>query len=143
MGDGLMALFGVDPGSGAALEAVTAGLEMLAAVDRLKPYLTGLCHKSFEIGIGLHSGVVVVGAVGAPNNKSVTAIGDAVNLASRVESANKAVGTSFLISEDTFAQVRNHIQVGRRVDVTLPGKSGSYNLYEVKGLKEPNQGNCV
>jgi len=134
MGDGLMALFGVENPDGAALRAVTAGLEMLAAVEKLKPYLASLYKKDFEIGIGVHSGEVVVGAVGAADGKRVTAIGDAVNLASHIESANKTIGTRFLISDDTYVQVSEHIQVGQRVHIALPGKSGGYTLYEVTEL---------
>ena len=64
----------------------------------------------------------------------MTVIGDAVNLASRIEAANKKAGTQFLISEDTYALVMNDVRVGRCTRLSLPGKSGKYNLYEVIGL---------
>jgi len=136
MGDGLMALFGVDDPTGAPLRAVKAGLEMLGAVDRLKPYLQAQYRTDFRIGIGVHYGEVIVGTVGAAGRGHLTAIGDAVNLASRIEAANKPAGTGFLISQDAYAQVAADIQVGKRLPTLLPGKRGEYTLYEVTGLRE-------
>src|SRR5574341_1214681 len=98
-------------------------------------YMGTLHKRSFEIGVGVHFGEVVVGAVGAPDKKRVTAIGDAVNFASRIESATKTLSTQFLISEDAYTQVSEQVKVGRRVRVALPGKSGDHALYEVTGLK--------
>ncbi len=71
--------------------------------------------------------------------KKLAAIGDAVNFASRIQVANKDMGTKFLISEDTYHEVRNHVRVNRCcIHVTLRGKSGEYILYEVMGLSGPN-----
>jgi adenylate cyclase len=137
MGDGLMALFGGQDPERAALRAIRAGLDMLAAVDQLNPYLASLYQRELRIGIGVHVGDVVVGAVGADGNRTITAIGDAVNVASRIETANKAADTAFLISEETYAEVQAQVQVNRRIRVTLPGKRGLYTLHEVIGLREP------
>ena len=82
----------------------------------------------------MHYGEVVVGAIGHDETKRVTAIGDAVNLASRIESVNKQAGTEFLISEATYNHVKELIRVGKTIEVTLPGKSGEYTLYEVIGM---------
>ena len=135
MGDGLMALFGVEDSSGATLQAIRAGLDMLDAVERLRPYLQSIYTRSFHIGIGVHYGEVVVGAIGHDETKRVTAIGDAVNMASRIESVNKQAGTEFLISEATYDHVKELIRVGKTIEVTLPGKSGEYTLYEVLGMR--------
>lgn len=133
-GDGLMALFGMEDPTEAPLQAVKAGLGMLEAMERFKPYLETIYSKSFQIGVGIHYGEVVVGEIGAENLKRVTAIGDAVNLASRIEAANKQAGTRLLISEETYAEVRNSVKVGRTIQASLPGKSGEYTLYELTGL---------
>ena len=138
MGDGFMALFEADDPAEGALRAVKAGLELFDAVRNLKPYLEELYRKSFEIRVGLHYGQVVAGKVGTPGNKKLTVIGDTVNFASRIESANKQAGTQFLISEDTYALVKDQVRLGRQVRLTLPGKSGEYNLYEIVGLIEAN-----
>lgn len=135
MGDGFMALFESDDSEAGALQAVRAGLEMLASVDRLAPYLEDLYRRSFHIRIGLHYGKVVAGKLGHPGHKRMTVIGDAVNLASRIESANKKAGTRFLISHDAYVFVKDQVRVGKRAHVSLRGKSGKYRLYEVIGLR--------
>jgi adenylate cyclase len=109
---------------------------MLEAVNRLRPYLENIYTRSFQIGIGVHYGEVVVGAIGHDKTKRVTAIGDSVNLASRIESMNKEADTEFLISEATYKHVKDRIRVGKTTRVSMKGKSGEYTLYEVVGLRE-------
>jgi adenylate cyclase len=138
MGDGLMALFGLKNAQLAAEQAVRAALEMLEAMEKFNPHLEMLYQQSLQIGIGIHYGSVVIGEVGASDNKRVTAIGDAVNLASRIEAANKLVGTTLLISECVYAQVREQVIVNQSHNVQLPGKSGEYLLYEVVGISFPS-----
>jgi adenylate cyclase len=137
MGDGLMALFGVENSQHAAEQAVRAGVEMLEAMEKFNPHLEMLYQQRLQIGIGIHYGSVVIGEVGASDNKRVTAIGDAVNLASRIEAANKLVGTSLLISESIYTQVREQVIVKQSYNVQLPGKSGEYPLYEILGMSSP------
>lgn len=136
MGDGLMALFGMEGSSEAALQAVTAGLEMQAAMEHLNPYLQAIYGKTFRIGVGIHYGDVVIGGIGGQSLKRVTAIGDAVNLASRIEAANKQAGTGLLISEETYREVNDHVLVGKTIRATIPGKTGEYTLHEVIGLSD-------
>ncbi|MBM4081426.1 MAG: adenylate/guanylate cyclase domain-containing protein [Planctomycetes bacterium] len=134
-GDGFMALFGVQDPTDAPLRAVRAGLEMLQALERLKPYMESIHQKSFDIGIGVHYGQAVLGTIGAEHKRDLTAIGDAVNFASRVEAANKKAGTRFRVSDAAYAQVKAYVRVGSRVNLVLPGKSGEHTLYEIVGLK--------
>jgi adenylate cyclase len=135
MGDGIMALFGVDDPTDAPLRAVRAGLDMLDAVDQsVRPYFEAIYGRVFDIGIGIHYGEAVVGTIGARNRKTQTAIGDAVNFASRIESANKEAGTRLLISDDTFNAVQEAVQVGKTTRVMVKGKTGEHTLYEVVGL---------
>jgi len=138
MGDGFMALFGLreseqetegDP----AVHAVQAGLAMLNTMDALKPYLETAYGLSFDMRIGIHFGEAVVGSVGATGRERVTAIGDAINFASRIESANKAIGSRLLISEALHTRVAPQFRIGRIVRVPIHGKSGEYALYEVIG----------
>jgi adenylate cyclase len=123
MGDGLMALFGMDDSDdNPALCAVRAGLAMLDALDALKPYLETAYGRSFDMGVG------IIG------RERVTAIGDAVNLASRIESANKIAKTRLLVSEAVHDQIGSLLRIGRSLSVPIAGKRGEYTLYEVLGL---------
>jgi adenylate cyclase len=134
MGDGFMALFEKGKPEICGLSAVKAGLEILEAVEGIQSYLEELYHRSFKVRIGLHYGQVVAGKLGFPGNKKLTVVGDAVNLANRIEAANKRAGTQFLVSEETYHLVESQVEVGRMVKLSLPGKSGEYNLYEIKGI---------
>lgn len=136
MGDGLLALFGMDDAGDEALRAVRAGLGMITAIEHLKPYVEMIYGRSFEIGVGVHYGEVIVGAIGAPDAKRVTVIGDAVNLASRIEAATKRIGVRLLISEETLNELQTAVRPGPAHRVQLAGKSGEYLLYEVAGLIE-------
>jgi adenylate cyclase len=138
MGDGIMALFGVDDLANATLNAVQAGLEMLRAVEDMQPYFESTFKTHIRIGVGVHYGEAVLGAIGAGDRRRLTAIGDAVNVASRVESANKDAGTSFLISQRAYQQVSDHVITGRSVELPLKGKTGMFLLREVTGMAPAN-----
>jgi len=135
MGDGLMALFGLKGDKDAARCAVQAALEMLVAVEELQVYFQSAYRMGLAIGIGVHVGDVVIGRVGAEDSKKLTAIGDAVNFASRIEAANKDAGTSLLISEATHAAVQASVCTGKIVTVSVKGKTGEHRLFEVVGAK--------
>jgi adenylate cyclase len=137
MGDGFMALFETDqPPAEQGISAIKAGLELIDALQALGPYLEELYGRSFDIRVGLHYGQVVAGKLGAPGNKKLTVIGDAVNFASRIEAANKRAGTRFLISKDLYKLVKASVRVGKTARLSLPGKSGDHTLYEVVGLRQ-------
>lgn len=134
MGDGLMALFGVNDSEFIIDRAVWAGVKMLTAVEQLNNHFEMLYHQRLRIGIGIHYGNVVIGEVGALSDRRLTAIGDAVNLAARIETANKQLGTRLLISEAVYQQVSDRVVIGQSTRIKLKGKSGEYPLYEVLGL---------
>jgi class 3 adenylate cyclase/nitrite reductase/ring-hydroxylating ferredoxin subunit len=134
VGDGMMAIFGIDTPEKAPLQAVNAALQCIAAIDRMKPFFKTMYDIDFEVRIGLHWGEAVIGSVGHIGNESLTAIGDVVNVASRVESANKEAGTRFLVSEDLFEKVRDDVEMSDFIRVRLPGTSIRYTLYEISGL---------
>ncbi len=135
IGDGMMALFGTAAASAnPSLDAVRAALEMLDEVAAMRPYFEANFKFDLRIGIGIHCGEVVLGAVGFGERRRLTAIGDAVNLASRIERMNKEAGTSLLVSASTWENVRGAVRGGRQLEVPLKGKSGKYSLYEVVAL---------
>jgi|SRR5882724_555428 adenylate cyclase len=135
-GDGLMALFGVERSECAPLEAVMAGLDMLRYVkEDLQPYVKRLFQCSFGIGVGVHFGEAIVGTVGGGPQERVTAIGDAVNIANRIERANKRAGTEFLVSDAVLGAIEGQVRLGRAISVKLPGKTGKHALHEVVGVR--------
>ena len=106
IGDAVMAVFG------APLEhAEDAHCAVRAALD-MQRYLDAMNREQafgnlrLSMGIGIHSGGVVAGDIGARSRREYTVIGDTVNLASRIEALNKTYGTRILISEDTRAVIR-------------------------------------
>jgi adenylate cyclase len=132
MGDGLLAVFGMERPAHSARRAVAAARGMIAAVERLKPYFEAVYGRSFDIGIGIHYGDVIVGAVGAAGRRRVTIVGDAVNAAARIEAATKTLGAKVLISTATYNELDEPDAVWQTHRVVLPGKSGEFVLYEMK-----------
>jgi adenylate cyclase len=136
MGDGLMAVFGVQTSTWAAEQAVRAALEMLVALEQLNHQLPLLTEHPLHIGIGIHFGSVVMGGIGSSSAKQMTVIGDNVNFASRIETANKQVGSSLLVSEEVYAQVKDKVLLGRTPLLAVPGKTGEFPLYEVTAIDQ-------
>ena len=101
LGDGFMAVFGAPLDDVRAVEhAVAAARDILAEIGR-----RGLADGPWplQVGIGLHAGPAVIGNVGSPRRKEFTAIGDTVNLASRLEQLNKEFASQLLVSETVMA----------------------------------------
>ena len=99
LGDGFMAIFGAgDSGSNHACDAVSAGCEILRAVKGLNDELAAKKRAPIQIGIGIHSGPAIVGSVGSPQRLEFTAIGNTVNVASRIQGLTKTVGRPLLIT---------------------------------------------
>jgi adenylate cyclase len=135
MGDSMVALFGVQDGlDDPAVRAVEAGLGMLEAAAALKPYLLRAYGDEFDIGIGIHYGEAVVGSIGALGHEHSTAIGDAVNFASRIESANDLPGSRLMVSDAVREQIGTRLRISRSVRVPIAGQSGECDLHEVWGL---------
>jgi len=99
LGDGFMAIFGAgESGSNHAGDAVSSGCEILRAVNQLNEELAAKGRAPIQIGIGIHSGPAIVGSVGSPQRLEFTAIGNTVNVASRIQGLTKTVGRPLLIT---------------------------------------------
>lgn len=134
-GDGVLAVFGIKEEENPTFKAVKAGFEMFKALEKLNPYLNRMYQRGFNIRIGMHYGQVIIGTIGIEDSRKFTVIGDAVNFASRIESTNKEFGTRFLISQETYNHVKNHVEIGRTIEASVKGKKGTHNLYEVLGIR--------
>ncbi len=133
-GDGVMALFGVDDDPLAPLRSVKAGLDILAEVDRFRPYMRSMYGMGFDVGVGLHYGPAVIGTVGSARHEKLTAIGETVNVANRVEAANKESGTHMLISDTLHEEVEDYVEVGDFLRVSLRGTTERRSLYEIVAM---------
>ena len=138
IGDGLMALFGLEDESetDTCFNAVSAALDMKKRLKNFNQYLKKNYETEFNIGIGIHFGPAVVGEMGHIKKHQLTAIGDSVNLASRIESATKKTQSELLVSENVFNQISGFVKINKIFKVSLKGKSGEYRLYDISDLNQ-------
>ncbi len=135
-GDGVLVLFGAplaDPDH--ARHAVEAALEahkLLAEFNAIRR-IAG----AFELrtGFGIHTGVAVVGSIGSEARAEYTPIGDPPNVASRIESLNRDLGTNILISDATYERVADRVVVGKTTETPVKGRVEPVKVYEVLELR--------
>lgn len=138
IGDGIMALFGsVEPDPDPEKRAVQTALRMRAKLALLNAERANLGKPPIHIGIGVHTADVVLGNIGSKDRLDFTVIGDGVNTCSRVESANKELGITLLITADTLAHVEHHFDTRPMPTAQLKGKSNIPALYEVLSQRQP------
>jgi len=131
IGDGLMALFGAPSTSPAdAMNAVKTAITMQKRLASLNDELREAGYGQISVGIGLHTGEATIGYIGSDKRSEYTAIGDTVNLASRLES--NAKGGEILMSEATAAASGNLIPVNPREPLTVKNRVQPVNVFEVK-----------
>lgn len=122
IGDSILALFtqGAD-------DAVNGAIHMLEQLEKYNAGRSRAGYAPLQIGLGLNTGLAMIGTVGGPSRMETTVIGDAVNMASRIEGATKTYFTPLLISQNTL------------YDLTVPGKYDIRFLdrIRVKGKTQP------
>lgn len=134
-GDGIMALFGAPiTAENNAEMAVRAALDMHADLARLSARLPGRAGVELYMRIGLHAGSVVVGSVGSNLQMNYTAIGDTVNLASRLEQAARP-GT-ILVSQSVRDQTQALFDFTHQAPLALKGIANLVQAYQVRGVRE-------
>jgi adenylate cyclase len=123
IGDGVMALFGIESGARSGCrEALAAARLMSERLGELNESLGTELDQPLRIGIGIHCGPVIVGEMGYGNAVAITAIGDAVNTASRLENLTKTYDCELVVSEDTVRNAGLDLAVFPRHEIEIRGK---------------------
>jgi len=135
LGDGIMALFNA-PGIIPQPAAAACRAALIGTASFAKCPIQGNGGANFVARVGLHTGEVLVGNVGTPNRFTYTAIGDAVNLCSRLEGLNKAYGTNILVSSALRQQAGEEEFLWRRLDrVSVVGRVEPLDIDELMGFR--------
>jgi adenylate cyclase len=136
IGDAIMAVFGAPvPEPDDALRAVRAALEMQARLRKINDAFRARGLPEIKTGIGLHSGQVVAGNIGHVERMEYTVIGDAVNLASRLEGMTKELGCDVVMSEDLYRQVEKDVEAEPLQRIKVKGRDQDVMVYRLIGVK--------
>jgi len=138
VGDEIMALYGTPvPLENHALSACKTALDMRVRLTALQAEWQGSGREPFEIGIGINTGIAVVGNLGSEQIFDYTAIGDTINLGARLEAVNKEYQTQnkIIISEFTYEKVQDQVETRYIDSVKVRGRDNPVKIYELIGLK--------
>ena len=132
IGDAVMAVFESSEDYHDASAGLMAAIQMQAAMTEYRRQMTSLGMPEFYIGIGVNTGVSVVGNLGAKDQVSRTVLGDSVNLAARVESLSKqGKQSNILFTEFTLDQLKTPPKYDFLMETIVKGKSEPVKIYEV------------
>ena len=140
-GDAIIAFFGEPiPHKDHAIRATFAALEMNAALQKLnKSWLSeNILSEGLKMGIGLNTGEVFVGLLGSEQRINYTVIGDAANLAARLQDQTKEFGFPILVSKETYLAIKDKVQVEFLASRILKGKSEPVEIYRLTSTS-PNR----
>jgi adenylate cyclase len=134
VGDAIMALFGAPLAhEDHAARAVRAALEMIAQLPILSPKWEARSGRPLQIGVGINTGEAVVGVMGADSRREYSAIGDTVNLASRLEGVTKDFKTPIVISHATAAALGDRFRIRELSELRVKGRAESVRVFAVDG----------
>lgn len=136
VGDAVMAIFGWPiPYSDHAMRGLRAAQRMALAAREIGSWMgqrfAGRALPAFRIGVGLHTGLAVVGNIGSAQRMDFTAVGDTVNTASRIEGLSKELGWTIVASQATVQAAGAGLQVEGETQVQLRGKAASMKVYGI------------
>ena len=133
IGDAIMAVFGAPVAEPQhAAFACRSALDMVRTLRTFQDSLRQRGLPAIDIGIGINTGPMVVGNMGSKSRFNYTVVGDAVNLASRIEHLNKEYGTNILVSEYTYLPLKDEFPLAREVDrVHVRGRAQPVHLFEL------------
>jgi adenylate cyclase len=138
IGDGILVIFGAPvPCTDHAARAVACALEMQLAMPGVNQRLIEQGAAELEMGIGIHTGSVIVGNIGSERRTKYTAVGANVNLAGRIESFS--TGGQVLISDAVRERVQAPLRIDAQFQVEPKGAAEQVRLHEVGGIGEPYQ----
>jgi adenylate cyclase len=133
IGDGVMALFGVEGRPEiAAAQAVDAARRMAQNLAELNIGLGDELKSPLKIGIGIHFGPAIVGEMGFGDAQSLTAIGDTVNIASRLETATKELGAQLVVSDVVAKAAEIGTGIGEKHEIDIRGRSVTLHVLAIK-----------
>jgi adenylate cyclase len=142
-GDAIMAFWGAPvPQEDHATRACLAALDNQARMTELREEFSRMNLPPVFARIGINTGEMIIGNMGSSQRFDFTVIGDSVNLASRLEGAGKEYGTSIIISEDTYLQTRDAVEVRELDFLQVKGKQQPVRIYELlarKGELDPQK----
>lgn len=135
IGDGVMALFGIESGvAEGCRQAIMAARAMGNELERLNAALAADLKHPLRIGIGVHAGPAIVGEIGFGSAAALTAIGDTVNVASRLEALTKVYGCELVISAETVARTEGDLGAFPRHEIEVRGRSQPLVIHAVDRL---------
>jgi adenylate cyclase len=140
IGDAIMAVWGAIVSTGSprddALQAIRSALMMRNALIEYNETRGSENRPRIGIGCGLNTGPCVVGQIGSPQRMEYTAIGDTVNLASRIEALNKPFGTDILVSQNTYELIQDAVIATKMPAIKVKGKTAALSIYALINLKD-------
>jgi adenylate cyclase len=145
IGDGAMALFGLQsPPGEACRQALAAARVIVAGTARLSDELAGELSSPVHVAIGIHIGPAIVGSMGFGNTMGVTAIGDTVNISSRLEAAAKEFSADLVISEAAAKLSGLDFLAVEQREIDIRGRARPLGVYVVgRGVPIPNERSAV
>ncbi|GJQ20239.1 MAG: adenylate/guanylate cyclase domain-containing protein [Bacteroidia bacterium] len=136
-GDAIMAFWGAPiPQKDHALRTCVAALEMQKRLAALRPKWKKDGRPPLEVRCGINTGVMIVGNMGGKDRFDYTVIGDSVNLASRLEGANKQYGSNIMISDMTYQHVKDKVIVRELDLIQVKGKTEPVKVWELLGTSD-------
>jgi adenylate cyclase len=135
VGDEIIGLFGAPISiDDAPFKAVACGLAMLQALEEFNRTRAAENQAAIRIGIGINTGNVITGSIGSTRALQYTAIGDAMNVASRL--VNVASSGEIIVSEDTYRHVVGRVDATALQPVKVKGKADELKVYRINGLRK-------
>jgi adenylate cyclase len=137
-GDGLMALYGLDatdPARGP-VDALRGAREMLARLEQLNRQLAAELPRPLRIGIGIHFSEAIVGAMGPPRSQIITAIGDTVNTAARLEGLSKDFDCSLILSRPAAEAAGIDLRDHKLHELAVKGRVQTVQFYALQTVPE-------